>query len=131
MAQEKASKRLQKLRAVTLKRVNKSRIFNPFKVGDFALVHNNRWPQHKWPKFASPWQGPFKVLKVFFTSLQVMASPSLGGVIDVALHMCKKWDVDLPYELLDADIFDEEPPLGGGDPRECNDSRGAGRIRLL
>ena len=35
----------------------------------------------------------FKVLKAKLNSLQIMASPSLGGVIDVPLEMCKKMGI--------------------------------------
>ena len=89
LAQEAASKRLEKLRATTLKFVNKKQIPSSFKDNDFVLVHNRRLPQKHRSKLSSPWQGPFKVLKAKFNSLQIMASPSLGGVIDVPLEMCK------------------------------------------
>jgi hypothetical protein len=95
LLQEKASQRLQKLRSVNLQRANKRRVPNPIQEGDYTLVHNKRWPQNHWPKLSSPWQGPFKVLKVHFNSLQIMASPSLGGVIDVTLAICKKWEIGL------------------------------------
>ena len=108
LIQEKASPRLQKLRTTNLKRLNKGRQPNVFKVNDYCLVHNKRWPQHKWPKLASPWQGPFKVLKVKFNMLQIMASPSLGGVIDVALHMCKKWSLDLYETIFDNPELDDD-----------------------
>ena len=77
------------------------------------MVHKKRFPQHHWPKL-SFWFGPFKVLKVHFNSLQVLASPSLGGLIDVAMHMCKKWTVDLMEESVidDGDVVDDmENPL--------------------
>ena len=65
--QEKASLQLAKLRATKLKRVNQRRLENPYKVGDFVLIHNKRWPQRRFPKLCSPWQGPFKILKVRLT----------------------------------------------------------------
>ena len=117
LIQENAVKRLQKLREVARKRTNKGRIPNCFQVDDFVLVHKKRWPQHHWPKLLSPWQGPFKVLKVRFNSLEVSASPSLGGVIDVAMGMCKKWTTELLEDaaLDDSEVLDDteilaEPP---------------------
>ena len=74
-------------------------------------MHNKRWPQRRWPKLSSPWQGPFKICKVSFNSLQVIASPSLGGVIDVALHMCKKWTSKLNEDIFEEPEDEEEPPL--------------------
>ena len=60
LLQEKASKRLQKLRSSTLKRANKGRVPNPYQVGDYVLVHNKRWPQRKWPKLAPNGKVPLK-----------------------------------------------------------------------
>ena len=37
-----------------------------------------------------------------------MASPSLGGMIDVALHMCKKWDLAFDTYLDDPPSDDED-----------------------
>ena len=109
LAQEAASKRLEKLRTTTLKFANKKRIPSSFKENDFVLVHNRRWPQRRWPKLSSPWQGPFKVLKAKFNSLQIMASPSLGGVIDVPLEMCKKWELEMSEEIFsDPDFVFED-----------------------
>ena len=118
LAQEKAALRLKKLREVARKRTNKGRVPNSFKVDDYVLVHKKRWPQHRWPKLLSPWQGPFKVMKVHFNSLQISASPSLGGVIDVSMSMCKKWSTDLledsvldePEVLEDPEFSDIPPP---------------------
>jgi transposase InsO family protein len=120
LIQEKAVERLQKLRSSKLRRVNKGRVPNSFQVGDYVLVHNKRWPQHHWPKLSSPWQGPFKILKVKFNSLQIMASPSLGGMIDVALHMCKRWDVELNNENFVDDFVEDvqesqQPPTSSND----------------
>ena len=114
LIQEKASQRLQKLREVARKRTNKGRVPNSFQESDYVLVHKKRFPQHHWPKLLSPWLGPFKVIKVHFNSLQVLASPSLGGLIDVAMHMCKKWTVDLMEESVidDGEVVDDlENPL--------------------
>ena len=75
---------------------------------DFVLVNNKRWPNKTWPKLSPPWQGHFKVLKVRFNSLQVAASPSLGGVIEVSMQLCKKWTVELESESLVEDMNEEE-----------------------
>ena len=92
--QEKASKRLQEIRSTKLARANRARVPSSFAINDFVLVHNKRWPQKRFPKLGSQWQGPFKVLKAHFNSLEVMASPSLGGLIDVSTQFCKKWQVE-------------------------------------
>ena len=113
LVQEKAALRLQKLRQVARKRTNKGRVPNSFQNGDYVLVHKKRFPQHRLPKLLSPWLGPFKVTKVHFNSLQLSASPSLGGVIDVAMYMCKKWTVKLLEEqaLDDPEIQEEDEDL--------------------
>ena len=109
LIQEKVAKRLQRLREISMKRANKGRSPNTFEINDYVLVHKKRWPQHNYPKLSSPWIGPFKVTKVKFNSLQVMASPSLGGLIEVAIHMCKKWVINLMEEsvLTEPNIEDE------------------------
>ena len=123
LMQEKAVQRLQKLRETAMKRANKGRGSNTFAIGDFCLVHKKRFPQHRMQKLMSPWLGPFKVIKVHFNALQILASPSLGGTIDVAMHMCKKWTVDLLEETVvdDVDVVEEEPPemtpIDGQDPQ--------------
>ena len=90
LIQEKASQILQEIRSKNLARSNRSRVPSSFAINDFVLVHNKRWPQKKWPKMCSQWQGPFKVLKASFNSLEIMAYPSLGGVIEVSTQFCKK-----------------------------------------
>lgn len=109
LTQEKASKRLEKLRESALKFANRKRIPSTFKENEYVLVHNKRWPQKRFPKLSSPWQGPFKILKAKFNSLEVMASPSLGGVISVPLEMCKKWDLQLDEEVFRGEEVFEEP----------------------
>ena len=109
LTQEKASQRLQKLRESTLKFANRKRIPSTFKENEYVLVHNKRWPQKRFPKLCSPWQGPFKILKAKFNALQVMASPSLGGIIDVPLEMCKKWDLELDEQIFsEAEVFEDQ-----------------------
>ena len=48
-------------------------------------------------------------MKVRFNSLTVLASPSLGGLIEVSTFMCKKWVIDLLEEscLDDPNLEDE------------------------
>ena len=84
------------------------------------LVHKKRFPQHHLPKILSPWLGPYKVIKVHFNALQISASPSLGGVIDVAMHMCKKWTVDLMEETVidDSEVLDDEEIPNNPDVQE-------------
>ena len=100
--QEKAQKRLEHLRELSLRRANKGR--KPCKIveGDFVLVHKNRWPQKPIPKLESPWLGPFKVHHVHHSSLKVFVSPSLGGLVDVSLSMVKKWNPE--NEVLEEDF---------------------------
>ena len=88
--QQKAAERLKKVRNSTRQRINQGRSPATYQVGEWTLVHNRRWPQRKFPKVMSQWQGPFKVLKFAFNSLEVMASPSLGGPIKVSICDCKK-----------------------------------------
>ena len=116
--QDQASKRLQKIRETSLKFANRKRVPSTFKENDYVLVHNRRWPQRRFPKLASPWQGPFKILKARFNSLQVMASPSLGGVIDVPLDMCKRWELNFDDELLIDPEFSDDPEILPPKPSE-------------
>ena len=46
------------------------------------------------------------MLKVRFNSLQILCSPSLGGLIEVALSMCKKWSVGLYENVLEEEFGD-------------------------
>ena len=50
------------------------------------------------------------MLKSRFNSLKVMASPSLGGMIDVSLNFCKKWDLALNEDVLGEPDFDDDEP---------------------
>ena len=68
---------------------NLNRVDTNILVDDSVLVNKKSWPRETWPKLSSPWQGPFKVLKVRFNSLQVAASPSLGGVNEVSTQLVK------------------------------------------
>ena len=121
LIQEKASLRLQKLRESSLKSVNKCRVLSTFKENDYVLVHNRRWPQRRFPKLASPWQGPFKILKARFNSLEIMACPSLGGIIGVTLDMCKKWDLGFDEEILCEDEMVEDVEISPPNPHNSVD----------
>ena len=102
--QEGASKRLAHLREVALKRNNKGRTRSHYKIGEYVLVHKSRWPQKKMSKLESPWLGPFQVKDVFHNSLNVVVSPSLGGVVKVSLSMVKRWsEIQNWGEALDED----------------------------
>jgi len=95
--------------------------YNP---GDYTLVHNHRWPQRRWPKLAPHWQGPFKVVKVAFNSLEVMASPSLGGMVKVSIADCKKWSpqvYDVPIADMPADEEMPEPEPILSEPMDADD----------
>ena len=100
--QNKAIKRLEHLRKVALTKRNKGRVQSSYQVGDYVLVHKARWPQRKIPKLESPWLGPFKIVQVRHNALKILASPTLGGVVDVAFHQCKRWlsiiDTDDSFE---------------------------------
>ena len=62
-----------------------------YEVGQYVLVHKSRWPQRKVEKIASPWFGPFKVVQVHFNSLEIMASPTMGGLVKVSYSQVKHW----------------------------------------
>ena len=89
--QEKACLRLKHLRSLALQRKNRVRKPATYKIGEFVLVHKSRWPQRKVEKIASPWFGPFKIVQVHFNSLQVLASPTLGGLVKVSFSQVKHW----------------------------------------
>jgi hypothetical protein len=127
--QEKASKRLKELRKSSCESANKRRVDTNIKEDDYVLVHNKRWPNKSWPKLSPLWQGPFRVLKARFNSVQVASSPSLGGVIDVSLGLCKKWEVGLhESEILEDEergdlltsekIFEDQVQVGGDTPMQ-------------
>ena len=103
--QESASKRLAHLREVSLRRNNKGRTRSHYKIGEYVLVHKNRWPQKKISKLESPWLGPFQIKNVFHNSLNVVVSPSLGGVVKVSLSMVKRWSEVQSLE----ESLEEEP----------------------
>ena len=105
----------------TLKRANKGRVATHFNVGDFVLIHKSRWPNKRIPKLESPWLGPFRVHEVHHSSLLVMASPTLGGLIKVSISMIKKWsEVHDVHEILDDDQAppEEDDQGNGGEPIE-------------
>ena len=108
--QEVASRRLKVLRNSIFEQQNKRRVDANILADDFVLVSNKRWPNKNFPKLSPQWQGPFRVLKVRFNSVKVAASPSLGGIIEVSLQLCKKWtveDEDLPEEIDDPILEDQ------------------------
>ena len=106
--QEQAIKRLEHLREVANKRRNQGRSQSSYRIGDYVLIHKSRWPQKKILKLESPWLGPFKICEVFHNSLQVLVSPSLGGLVKVSLSMVKKWcdTYDLLQPTHEDDAFD-------------------------
>jgi len=116
LLQEKASKRLQHLREKSLQRSNRGRPQSTYTVGEYVLIHKKRWPQMKIPKLESPWLGPFKIQTVHHNSLKVLVSPSLGGLIQVAMSMVRKWYQNEMLEESD----DVEEVAENQDERELN-----------
>ena len=124
--QEVASRRLKVVRNANFEQQNKKRVDANIFADDFVLVSNKRWPNKTWPKLSPQWQGPFRVLKVRFNSLKIAASPSLGGVIDVSVQLCKKWTVEAEG-LLEDDLEDqvlEVPELGDTPMENAGNSKG-------
>ena len=67
-------------------------------------------------------QGPFRITKVTFNSLEVMASPSLGGLIKVSISDCKKWSPQLYDDLpLTGDLFEEDFEMSENMPSFSNE----------
>ena len=91
LAQEKACHLLEKKRASSLRRQNKTRKVHQYIVNDYVLVHKNRFSQQKFRKIDSPWVGPFRFLEVMTRKIKVASSPSLGGEILVSIDQCKAW----------------------------------------
>ena len=89
--QEKTVQALKHLRGLALQKKNKSRQPSVYQVGQFVLIHKSRWPQWKVEKISSPWFGPFRVVQVSYNSLQVLASPTLGGLVKVSFSQVKHW----------------------------------------
>jgi putative transposase len=106
--QTQAADQLRKLHAKAEIVRNRYRTQATYSVGDYALVHNRRWPQRRFSKLAPQWQGPFKIINVAFNSIEVMASPSLGGPVIVSTADCKKWSTQI-YDVPVIDIPDDIP----------------------
>jgi transposase InsO family protein len=106
LMQEQAAKRLSHLRHLATQRANRGRTLTAYYPHDYVLVHKSRWPQRKLSKIQSPWLGPFQVLQVRHNALRVAVSPTLGGVIEVALSMVKRW-TSLHHD--DPGLFDPDP----------------------
>jgi transposase InsO family protein len=127
--QEKAKARLLHLRSIFLRRANKGHVPGNYKVGDYVLIHRKRWPQMRIPKLESPWLGPFRVQTCHQNSLEVIVSPSLGGLIKVAMSMVRAWnlDPDIPDEndKNDEDSTDSEDlpePMREDEPRKRDEA---------
>ena len=111
--QTQASEQLRKVRNRQASRANRTRQPQTYKVGDYALVHNRRWPHRKFSKLETQWQGPFRITKVQFNSIEVMTSPTLGGPLKVTIGDTKKWTPEIYEDLtFTTDLFepDEEEP---------------------
>eukprot|EP00667_Euglena_gracilis_P004059 EG_transcript_4074 len=130
LLQEKASLRLKHLRSLAMERKNKVRKPAVYEIGQFVLVHKSRWPQRKVEKIASPWFGPYKVVQVHYNSLQILASPSLGGLVKVSFSQVKHWSsVHDPHN--DTSFLSEEcEEIDGAQPPASltghTDDRGTG-----
>ena len=106
--QDKARKRLQKLREAYLHKANKGRQDASFKVDDYVLVHKRRFPQWKITKLGTQWFGPYRVIQVKHSALIVRTSPKLGGEIEVSYAFLKKfpacYDDDMEEEANENDV---------------------------
>ena len=89
--QEDAKKRIQHIREQRLKRANKGRSLAHYQEGQYVLIHKRRFPQWPLTKLGSQWFGPYRITHVKSQSVEVRASPSLGGVVDVAFTFLKHW----------------------------------------
>ena len=69
--QSKASYLLRNIHEKAFAQRNNFRVPATYEPGDFVRVHNRRWPHRKFPKLASQWQGPYKILKVMFNALML------------------------------------------------------------
>ena len=96
---ERASSKLRDLRTRNTKNANFRRIEPSYNVGDFVLVHRDRWPQRKLKRVESQWFGPFQILEVRHSSLKVRVSPTLGGEAIVSLQHVKHWRVVVDHDL--------------------------------
>jgi hypothetical protein len=121
-AQEAVSKRLQQLRNVSNKNLNRGRTKTTnFYVGDYVLVSRERWPQRKLKKLESQWLGPYKIVEVRHNSLKVAVSPSMGGYAIVSFSQVKHWRsiIDHDGEVEENDGFDpdNEVEMDDDEPR--------------
>jgi hypothetical protein len=87
--QEIAKKRIQQNRERHLKHANKGRSLAHYQERQYVLVHTGRFPQWPITKLGSQWFGPYRITKEKSQSVEVKASPNLGGVIDVAFIYLK------------------------------------------
>jgi hypothetical protein len=90
--QEVVTKRLQEVRQKSLQRRNRNRKNHVYQPNQFVLVHKSRFPNRKLLKVESPWLGPFKILQATPTTVTILASPTLGGVLQVSTEKCKHWN---------------------------------------
>ena len=62
-----------------LTRRNRTRCPATFKVGDLVLVHH--WPLPTWPRscLQDPYFGPYRIIKIDGSRINVRCSPRLGG----------------------------------------------------
>ena len=118
LIQENVQKRLQKLRTGTQKSRNTHRVEPTYMVGEYVLVHKDRWPQKHLKKVESPWFGPYQILEVRSGSLKIAVSPSLGGEVLVALCHVKKWSQILEH---DEEFSETDFSPGQNDPDEMSD----------
>jgi hypothetical protein len=100
---DKARELMAKQREAKLRRANKGRSQTQIADGDLVLIARKRFPQWSTPKLGSQWFGPFKVSKAMTNSVQVQASPKLGGPIVVAYDQLKKF----PIEIYEDDPWDD------------------------
>ena len=96
--------RLQNLRSKSLSQQNRRRKPHRFIPNKFALIHKDRFPNQKHLKIATPWLGPFRIIEVTPTTITVMASASLGGIIKVSTSLAKNCS-----DLIESDPKENDP----------------------
>ena len=108
LRQETAKKRLEVLRQKSLQRRNKRRKPHEYHPNQFVLVHKSRFPNRRFLKVESPWLGPFKILDTTPTTVTVLTSPTLGGVLQVSTSLCKSWKSIVESSESDEDTSDSQ-----------------------
>ena len=117
---ERASQKLKELRTRNTKNANFRRVEPSYNVGDFVLVHRDRWPQKKLKRVESQWFGPYQILEVRHSSLKIRVSPTLGGEAIVSLQHVKHWKIVVDHDLEGSDPNSFKPDMVVSDDEDEN-----------